>query len=64
MFEHWLHCHELFEEDKKHLDRVYELNYEDYVENPNKYHQEIARFAGTPVAEAPKEDNFRIVPVA
>ncbi len=61
MFEHWLHCHELFEEDKKYLKHVYELKYEDYVGNPDKYHREIAAFIGTRVPEAPKEDNFRIV---
>jgi hypothetical protein len=37
------------------------LTYEDYVENPDKYHQEIAAFIGTRVPEAPKEDDFRIV---
>lgn len=61
MFEHWLHCHELFEQDRKYLTHVYELRYEDYVENPNKYHQEIAAFIGTRVPEPPKEDTFHIV---
>jgi hypothetical protein len=61
MFEHWLHCHKLFEEDKKYLSHVFELTYEEYVENPNKYHEEIAAFIGTRVPEPPKEDNFRIV---
>lgn len=61
MFEHWLHCHELFEQDKKYLKHVYELRYEDYVENPDKYHEEIAAFLGTRVSEPPKEDRFRTV---
>jgi len=61
MFEHWLHCYKLFEQDKKYLKHVYELTYEDYVENPNKYHHEIAAFIGTRVPEPPKEDTFRIV---
>jgi hypothetical protein len=61
MFEHWLHCYKLFEKDRKYLNHVYELTYEDYVENPDKYHQEIAAFIGTRVPEAPKEDDFRIV---
>jgi hypothetical protein len=61
MFEHWLHCYELFEQDKKYLKNVYELKYEDYVEDPNRYHQEIAAFVGTRVPEPPKEDSFRIV---
>jgi hypothetical protein len=61
MFEHWLHCHELFEQDKKCLKHVYELRYEDYVENPDKYHREIAAFLGTRVPEPSKEDQFRMV---
>jgi len=61
MFEHWLHCHNLFEQDRKYLKHVYELRYEDYVESPDRYHQEIAAFIGTRVPEPPKEDNFRIV---
>ena len=46
---------------RKYLKHVYELKYEDYVENPDKYHQEIAGFIGTRVPEPPKEDKFRIV---
>jgi Sulfotransferase family len=61
MFEHWLQCYKLFEQDRKYLKHVYELRYEDYVENPDKYHQEIAAFIGTRVPEPPKEDTFRIV---
>ncbi len=61
MFDHWLRCHELFDEDKTYLERLYELSYEDYVENPNKYHQEIAAFIGTRVPDPPKEDQFRTV---
>jgi Sulfotransferase domain len=61
MFQHWLHCYSIFEQDKKYLKNVYELRYEDYVENPDKYHQEIAAFIGTRVPEPPKEDTFRIV---
>jgi hypothetical protein len=61
MFEHWLHCHELFEEDRKYLKHVYELRYEDYVENPGRYHEEIAAFLGTRVPEPPKEDKFFVV---
>ena len=61
MFQHWLHCYKIFEQDKKYLKHVYELRYEDYVENPDKYHQEIAAFIGTRVPEPPKEDTFRIV---
>jgi len=61
LFEHWLRCYGIFEEDKRHLKHVYELTYEGYVENPDKYHQEIARFIGTRVPEAPRDDEFRYV---
>jgi hypothetical protein len=61
MFEHYLHCYGIFDEDKKYLKRVYELTYEDYIENPDKYHREIAAFIGTCVPEPPVEDTFRIV---
>lgn len=61
LFEHWLHCHELFEQDKKYLKHVCELHYEDYVENPGKYHDEIAAFLGTRVAEPSKQDSYRVV---
>jgi hypothetical protein len=61
LLEHWLHCYGIFKEDKKYLKHVYELGYEDYVEHPDKYHQEIARFIGTTVPEAPKDDEFRYV---
>ena len=61
LFEHWLHCHELFEKDKKYLKHVYELRYEDYVENPEKYHRDIAAFIGTRIQDQPKEDTYRYV---
>jgi hypothetical protein len=61
LFKHWLHCHELFGEDKKYLNHVYELSYEDYIQNPDKYHQEIAGFIGTRIPEPPEEDGFRYV---
>jgi hypothetical protein len=47
LFEHWLWCHEIFDQDKQHLARVYELRYEDYIRNPSKHHNEIAAFIGT-----------------
>ena len=51
LFDHWLHCHALFEEDKKYLKHVYQLSYEDYVRDPDKYHEAIAAFIGTKVPE-------------
>jgi hypothetical protein len=61
MFEHWLHCHGIYERDKKYLKHVYELSYEDYVHNQAKHHAEIAAFLGTRVPEPPKDDRLRTV---
>ena len=61
LFRHWLHCHALFEGDRKYLKRVYELRYEEYVEHQDKYHKEIAAFIGTQIPEPPKDDTYRHV---
>jgi len=61
LFRHWLHCHALFEGDRKYLKRVYELKYENYVDHQDKYQKEIAAFIGTQVLEPPKEDTYRHV---
>jgi hypothetical protein len=53
-FEHWLHCYGIYEQDKKHIKRLYELRYEDYINNPSRYHREIAAFIGA----EPSEDNM------
>jgi hypothetical protein len=58
-FEHWLRCYGLFEGDKKHLKHVYELKYEDYIENPARYHQEIATFVGTRAMNEGMEEAIR-----
>jgi glycosyltransferase involved in cell wall biosynthesis len=47
LFEHWLRCHELFDEDKKWLERSYVLSYEDYIKDPKQRVAEIADFIGT-----------------
>jgi hypothetical protein len=55
-FEHWLHCHRLFEEDKRYLTYVYELTYEAYISDPGRYHREIAAFIRTEVSDAGLEE--------
>ncbi len=55
LFDHWLWCHKLFDEDKKHLARVYEIRYEDYVQDPGKSLREIAAFMGT--EPSPSQEN-------
>lgn len=47
LFEHWLRCHEIFDDDKTSLQHLYELSYEDYINNPTKHLAEIAQFIGT-----------------
>ena len=47
LFAHWLHCHKLFDEDKKKLNHLFEFSYEDYIENPEEYLEKIANFVGT-----------------
>lgn len=54
-FEHWLRCYGLFEEDKKHLTHLYQLNYEDYIKDAPKYHREIAVFLETRVVAGEME---------
>jgi Sulfotransferase domain. len=61
MFEHWLLCHEVFEQDKKYLKHVYELKYEEYIENSARCHEEIAAFLGTRLPTPAREDSFRYV---
>jgi hypothetical protein len=55
LFDHWLHCYGLFEQDKKYLKHVYELTYEDYIQNPERNHQEVARFIGAQLAGSAME---------
>src|SRR6516225_6545850 len=55
LFEHLLQCHKIFDEDKKQLSCLYELSYEDYIENPRKYLAEIANFVGTEFSGSLKE---------
>ena len=59
LFEHWLRCHDLFQRDKLYLRHVYEITYEDYVQNPDSYHQEIAAFIATRVSQARDESDYR-----
>lgn len=46
LFEHWLRCHEIFDVDKKGLENLYELSYEDYIKDPERHLAQIADFIG------------------
>jgi hypothetical protein len=46
MFEHWLRCHELFEADREHLERVHVLTYEQLVADPAGVLRGIFEFLG------------------
>ena len=46
LVEHWLHCHELFEADRPHLERAHVLLYEDLVADPHAALAGILGFLG------------------
>jgi hypothetical protein len=52
LLDHWLRCHEIFDEDKTHLSRLYELSYEDFIKAPRKLLLEIATFLGTEFSDS------------
>ena len=48
LIEHWLVCHEKFEQDKQHIRRLLVLRYEDFVEQPQAALEMIYSFVGLP----------------
>lgn len=46
IFEHWLVCHEIFQEDQKHLNRSFIVKYEELVAEPDKWVNDMYRFLG------------------
>jgi hypothetical protein len=46
LLEHWLHCHALFQADRKHLHRVHVLAYEQLVRDPAGVLRGIFEFLG------------------
>lgn len=55
LIEHWLLCHEQFEEDRAHLDRVHVLRYEEFVERPQEHMDALFAFLGLPPAPLERE---------
>ena len=46
LVEHWLHCHLLFESDRRHLRQVHVLKYEDLIRSSESEVQRIFKFLG------------------
>jgi hypothetical protein len=46
LLRHWLACHDMFNEDKCHLEKALVLNYESFVKNPNDSLKRIYHFIG------------------
>jgi hypothetical protein len=48
LIQHWLHCHRLFESDRRHLTSVHVLKYEDLIGSTESELQKIFEFLGLP----------------
>jgi hypothetical protein len=46
ILEHWLVCHEIFQEDQKHLNRSFVVKYEELVDEPDQWVNDMYRFLG------------------
>lgn len=46
ILEHWLICHELFQQDRKHLQNVFVVKYEEFVVEPYQWVNDMYRFLG------------------
>ena len=46
LLKHWLVCHNIFLEDKKFLENVYTVKYEDLVDDPSQEMKDIYNFVG------------------
>jgi hypothetical protein len=48
LFEHWLECHRIFEEDRQHLQNVLVLKYEDAIRDTAGTLAQVYKFLGLP----------------
>jgi hypothetical protein len=46
IFEHWLVCHEIFQEDQKHLHNSFVFKYEEFVADPHRWVNDMYHFLG------------------
>jgi hypothetical protein len=44
LIKHWLTCHQIFDEDKKHINKIFVLKYEDFVLQPKIWLNKICNF--------------------
>ncbi len=60
---HWLHCHELFVDDVRGLDRVLVVRYERLLARPDEVLAQVSRFLGLPppaLAVRPRESTNEV----
>ena len=55
MVKHWCVAHDIYDNDKKLLKNMYELRYEDFVQEPDRYFKEICEFIGVQPASITSE---------
>lgn len=53
LVQHWLHCHHVFESDRRHLRRVHILKYEHLIGSTEKELTELFEFLGLPWRGSP-----------
>ncbi len=59
IFRHWLVCHEIFLQDRPHLERVMVIKYEHFVSDPDAWTARLYRFLGLepyPVSQPVRSD--------
>lgn len=55
LIEHWLVCHERFEQDRAKLDSVHVIRYEDFVAKPQEHLDDMATFLSLPAEPLKRE---------
>lgn len=48
LIEHWVHCHEVFRQDRPYLERVQVVRYEDLITDPRDCLRHVYQFLGLP----------------
>jgi hypothetical protein len=58
LLQHWLHCHELFEVDRRQLERILVIKYEDLIRATGPTLEQVYEFLGLAPHVAPSLDAF------